>query len=72
MGGERLALFVEARDDESLDVGHFGIRWAWWLGDILGGGRKEKEVNRLHEVIVPYIAENLQPYVNATSCLVTW
>ena len=44
MGGERLALFAEARDDESLDVGHFGIGWAWWLGDILGGGRKEKEV----------------------------
>ena len=44
MGGERLALFVEVRDDESLDVGHFGIGWAWWLGDILGGGRKEKEV----------------------------
>ena len=33
------------------------------LGDILGGGRKEKEVNRLCEAIVPYIAENLRPYV---------
>ena len=63
MGGERLALFVEARDNESLDVGHFGIGWAWWLGDILGGGRKEKEVNRLHKAIVPYITENLRPYV---------
>ena len=28
-----------------------------------GGGRKEKEVNRLREAIVPYIAENLQLYV---------
>ena len=34
-----------------------------WFDDILGGGRKEKEVNRLHKAIVPYIAENLQPYV---------
>ena len=33
------------------------------LGNVLGGGRKEKEVNRLHEAIVPYIAENLRPYV---------
>ena len=54
-----MALFAEVQDDESLDVGHFGIGWAWWLGDILGGGRKEKEVNRLCEAIVPYIAENL-------------
>ena len=63
MGGEHLALFAEARDDESLDVGHFGIGWAWWLGDVLGGGRKEKEVNRLHKAIVPYITENLRPYI---------
>ena len=59
MGGERLALFAEARDDESLDVGHFDIGWAWWLGNVLGGGRKKKEVNRLREAIVPYIAKNL-------------
>ena len=59
MGGERLALFAEARDDESLDVGHFDIGWAWWLGDVWGDGREEKEVNRLREVIVPYIAKNL-------------
>ena len=26
-------------------------------------GEKKKEVNRLREVIVPYIAMNLQPYV---------
>ena len=63
MGGERLALFAEARDNESLDVGHGGIGWVWWLGDVLGGGRKEKEVNRLHKAIVPYITENLRPYV---------
>ena len=44
MGGECLALFAEVQDDESLDIGHFGIGWAWWLGDVLGGGRKEKEV----------------------------
>ena len=31
----------------------------WGLADILGGGRKEKEVNRLCGVIMPYIAENL-------------
>ena len=31
--------------------------------DILGGGSEEKEVNRLCEAIVPYIAENLGPYV---------
>ena len=44
-----------------LDI--FCIGWVWWLDDVLGGGRKEKEVNRLHEVIVPYIAKNLQPYI---------
>ena len=59
MGGEHLALFAEVQDDESLDVGHFGIGWAWWIGDVLGGGRKEREVNRLREAIVPYIAKNL-------------
>ena len=26
-------------------------------------GEKEKEVNRLREAIVPYIAENLRPYI---------
>ena len=26
-------------------------------------GVKKKNFNRLHDVIVPYIAENLQPYV---------
>ena len=41
----------------------FGIGWVWWLGDVLDGGRKEKEVNRLREAIMPYIAENLRPYV---------
>ena len=41
----------------------FGIEWVWWLDDVVGGGRKEKEVNRLCEVIVPYIAQNLQPYI---------
>ena len=44
-----------------LDI--FGIGWVWWLDDILGGGRKEKELSRLHEAIVPYIAKNLQPYI---------
>ena len=45
----------------TLDI--FGIGWVWWLGDVLGGERKEKEVNRLRKVIMPYIAENLQPYI---------
>ena len=31
--------------------------------DILGGGSEEREVNRLRGAIVPYIAENLQPYI---------
>ena len=58
-----MALFTEARDDESLDGGHVAIDGFWWLGNDLDGGRKETEVNRLREVIVPYITENLQPYV---------
>ena len=58
-----MALFAEARDDESLDVGHLDIGWVWCLGDIWGDGREEKEVNRLREAIVPYIAENLRLYV---------
>ena len=61
--GEHLALFTQAPDDESLHVGHVAIDGFWWLGDNLDGGRKETEVNRLHEAIVPYIAENLRPYV---------
>ena len=33
------------------------------FNDILSGGSEEKEVNRLHDVIVPYITENIQPYI---------
>ena len=42
----------------------FNILFWYWVGfgrfnDILGGGSEEKEVNRLCNAIVPYIAENL-------------
>ena len=34
-----------------------------WLDDILGGGRREKEVEQTPRLIVPYIGEHLRPYV---------
>ena len=30
---------------------------------ILVGGSEEKEVNRLHDAIIPYITKNLRPYI---------
>ena len=55
-----MALCVEVCDNDTVDIGHFGIGLCFW--DVLGcwgDGRKEKEVKRLHDVIMSYIAENL-------------
>ena len=54
-----MTLFVQARDDDTVDVGHCD-----WVGfgrfcDVGVVREKEKEVNRLCNVIVPYITENL-------------
>ena len=54
---------MKAHNDDTVDVRH-----CWFVGfgvglvgqtTFLGGGREEKEFQRLHDAIVPYIAENL-------------
>ena len=54
---------------------HRHATMTWYMLDIVVGlgligsatfwvvGVKKKNLNRLHDAIVPYIAENLQPYV---------
>ena len=45
----------------------FNIFWVWdgfgGFNDVLSGGSEEKKFNRLHNLIMPYIAKNLRPYV---------
>ena len=42
--GERLALFTQAPDDESLDVGHVDTDGYWLVQQRLGGGSEERKV----------------------------
>ena len=56
-----MALFPEAHDNEMVDVRHILLVWNGFGGfdNIWSGGSEEKEVNRLHNVIMPYITEHL-------------
>ena len=59
-----MVLVLEVGDDDSVDVQH---RWEigfFGMFEVVGEmGEKEKEFQRLCDVIVPYITKNLQPYI---------
>ena len=59
-----LTLCAEAHDNDMVDVGHLVIGLGfWYILRCWGDGRKEKEVKRLCDVIVSYIAKNIWPYI---------